>query len=158
MYQPKCWVYPDTHGSVNVIEALEVSCNYFFYHVGDRTGIDNISKYARQFGLGMETGIELFESTGVLATRGIRRKPMVSPGTESDTVQASIGQSYNLFTPMQMATYCATIANNGTRYAAHFMKEIKAHDNSEIVEKMNRRFKHSGCRSEIFRSNQTGTC
>ena len=135
MYQPKCWVYPDTHGSVNVIEALEVSCNYFFYHVGDRTGIDNISKYARQFGLGMETGIELFESTGVLATREYKEETYGESWYGGDTVQASIGQSYNLFTPMQMATYCATIANNGTRYAAHFMKEIKAHDNSEIVEK-----------------------
>lgn len=135
MYQPKCWIYPDSHGSINVMEALAMSCNYFFYHVGDRTGIDNISKYAKQFGLGEETGIELFESTGVLATRAYKEENYGEDWYGGDTIQASIGQSFNLFTPMQMASYCATIANNGTRYAAHFLKEIKSHDNSEIVVK-----------------------
>lgn len=135
MYQPRCWIYPGSHGSLNVIEALQESCNYFFYHVGDRTGIDNISKYARQFGLGESTGIELFENTGVLATRSYKEENYGEDWYGGDTVQASIGQSYNLFSPMQLASYCATIANNGTRYAAHFMKEIKIHDNSGIIAK-----------------------
>ncbi len=132
-YHPRCWIYPGTHGAINVIEALEVSCNYFFYYIGDRTGIDNISKYAAQFGLGENTGIELDESTGTLATRESKEETIHESWYGGNTLQAAIGQSYNLFTPMQIASYCATIANNGTRYAAHLLKNITTHDNSETV-------------------------
>ncbi len=132
-YHPRCWIYPGSHGTIDVIKALEVSCNYFFYYIGDKTGIDNISRYASQFGLGQNTGIELDESTGTLATREYKEENFNESWYGGNTLQAAIGQSYNLFTPIQIASYCATIANNGTRYAAHFLRAIVSHDNSETV-------------------------
>jgi penicillin-binding protein 2 len=130
---PRCWIFPGSHGTINVIKALEVSCNYFFYFIGDRTGIDNISKYASQFGLGQSTGIELDEYLGTLATREYKEENFHESWYGGNTLQAAIGQSYNLFTPMQIASYCATIANDGKRYSAHFLRSIMSHDSSETV-------------------------
>lgn len=126
-YQPKCWVYDDygnTHGDVSVSEALRDSCNYFFYDSADKLGIDALNKYCRQLGLGSKTGLELNESTGVLAGPQARA---ISGGDwyPGDTLQAAIGQSDNLFTPVQLATYLATVLNGGTRYKTHLVKQIK---------------------------------
>ena len=130
-YQPKCHIYPRTHGSVNVIEALKVSCNYFFYDAGNRTGINKIGEMAAQYGLGLPTGIELAaERVGSVAGEETAAKKGVTwfPG---DTLQASIGQSANLFTPLQLANYVATIANGGTRHQAHLLKTVKSYDYNE---------------------------
>lgn len=127
-YQPHCWIAPGSHGEINVTEALTVSCNYFFYTVGTRLGIDKLAPYGRLFGLGEATGIELPESRGTLATREYKEEFKDADWFPGDTLQASMGQSYNLFTPLQLASYCASIATGGTRYATHILDSVKSND------------------------------
>ncbi len=127
-YQPNCWIYPDTHGWENIAEAVRDSCNFFFFSIGDRLGIDRIASYASQFGLGRETGVELYEELGTLATPEYKEEAVGEEWYGGDTLQASIGQSFNLFTPLQIASYTATIANNGIRYKTHFLKSVVKYD------------------------------
>lgn len=138
-YLYRCWIYNDTgktHGPLCVRDALAGSCNCFFYEVGRLCGIDRIAQYARLFGLGEYTGIELGgEAQGVVASREERQAQGRSfyPG---DTLQAAIGQSDNLFTPLQLASYVATLANGGTRYTPHILsKVLSASDDALIYEK-----------------------
>lgn len=134
-YTPTCWAYSagGGHGTINVIDALKYSCNYFFYTVGDMIGIENIAKYATMFGLGESTGIELMESTGVVATPEYKEKALGEEWYVGNTLQAAIGQSYNLFTPLQLASYTATLANKGTRCSASVLKEVKSFDYTSTV-------------------------
>ena len=133
-YQPQCWLYRQsraTHGSINVSEALYHSCNYFFYEVGRLVGIETLDQYAAAFGLGQSTGIELGERTGVLAGP----EYSASQGQvwyDGNTLQAAIGQSDNLFTPLQLANYIATLVGGGDRYAAHLLKSVKSYDNTAL--------------------------
>lgn len=136
-YQPACWIYKsrhETHGYQNVSQAIENSCNYFFYDVGRRTGIENIDNYAKKFGLGESTGIELSgeENRGRVASKENREKNggIWNPG---DTMQAAIGQSDNMFTPLQMANYIATIVNGGTRYKAHLVKNVRNTETGAVI-------------------------
>lgn len=131
--------FPDTpfkclgyHGSIDVKEALNQSCNIYFYETGRLLGINKMNEYCTRFGLGQKTGVEIPESTGVLASITYREAHggIWYPG---DTVQAAIGQSDNLFTPIQLANYAATIANGGTHYQAHFVKSVKTADYRETV-------------------------
>ncbi len=136
-YQPTCLIWKntgETHGSINVSEAIGVSCNYFFYDVGRRLTIDKISHYAKGFGLGQTTGIELAESEGIVASKEFRESRDMEwyPG---DTLQAAIGQSDNMFTPAQLASYVSTIINKGNRYALHLVKDIRNYKTGEIVYK-----------------------
>ena len=114
-----------THGKIDVAEALSVSCNYFFYELGKRVGIDEISRYAHLFGLDASSGIELSqeEAIGTIATPENRRK---NGGYwyAGDVLQAAIGQSDNRFTPIALCNYTATLANGGTLYSAHILKGI----------------------------------
>ena len=134
-YAPKCWAYgvQALHGSVNVSGALAVSCNYFFYTIGEMLGIDKLSDYANRFGLGVSTGIELPESTGIMSTQEYKEQLTGASWYIGDTIQASIGQSYNLFTPLQMATYISTIANSGERHTASILKRVSTFDYSETI-------------------------
>ena len=120
---PMCWVYSyygRTHGWVNVSDAIKVSCNCFFYEVGRRMGIDNLVKYCQMFGLGNKTGVELYgESKGMIA--GANKNMDWYLG---DTLSAVIGQSYNSFTPVQLANYIATLANGGTLNRATLIKNV----------------------------------
>lgn len=124
-YTYTCWAYPGSHGSINVREALQMSCNYFFYITGRETGIDAIDRYAEAYGLGQETGIELPENTGTLASRSFKESVIGESWYVGDTFQASIGQSYHAFTPLQLASYAATIATGGIRYAAHLFLQTE---------------------------------
>lgn len=110
-----------SHGGENVRTALRDSCNIYFYNCAQRLGIEKMNLYGSMFGLGQKTGVEIPESTGILAGPEYRSKFDMywRPG---DTVQAGIGQSDNLFTPLQLCNYNATIANGGTRYQMHFVK------------------------------------
>ena len=119
-YQPTCL---GRHGHINVVTALSKSCNYFFYDLGRRIGIDTLNEYCRSFGLGISTGLEIPEAAGVLAGKEYR-KSIGSYWVDGDTLQAAIGQSDNLFTPLQMAVYTSTIANNGTRYKASIIRKV----------------------------------
>ncbi len=121
-----------THGSINVAEAINQSCNIFFYETGRLLGINKMNDYASRLGLGQKTGVEVSESTGVLASIAYRE---AHGGTwyPGDTVQAAIGQSDNLFTPIQLCNYVATVANGGTRYKAHLVKSVKSYDYSQTL-------------------------
>ena len=121
-----------THGYLDVVNAIEESCNIFFYNVGESLGIDVMNSYSSKLGLGQKTGVEISESAGILAGRAYRES-IGSSWQMGDTIQASIGQSDNLFTITQLANYCATIANNGTRYKCHYVKYIMSGDHSDVV-------------------------
>lgn len=138
-YQPTCLVYSSTgatHGTIEVSEALGVSCNYFFYEVGRLVGIEKLDEYAERFGLGEATGIELGESTGLMASPK-HREEIGSVWYPGDVIQAAIGQSDNLFTPAQLANYIATLLNKGKRYKLHLISEIIDYDTDEVVMRKN---------------------
>lgn len=124
----------DAHGNINVVTALEKSCNIYFYNVSNLLGIDVMNNYSKKLGLGQKTGVELSESSGILAGRAYRAS-IGSKWQMGDTIQAGIGQSDNLFSVMQLANYVATVANNGTRYKCHYVKYVmNSADNSVIYE------------------------
>lgn len=131
----KCWIYSSYgygHGRFNVSQAIKHSCNYFFYELGDRIGIDTLAKYSYYLGLGHKTGIELTgEISGVLASTKIAEQEhrVWNPG---ETISAAIGQSYNTFTPLQMAKYVAMIANGGKKLDVTIVKSIVNADGSEV--------------------------
>lgn len=122
----------NTHGYLNVTTALEKSCNIFFFEMGKELGIDKMNKYSNLLGLGQKTGVELPEAEGMLASVANKEAAgqVWNPG---DTVQAAIGQSDNLFTPLQLANYASTIANGGTRYQPYIIKSVLSADMSEII-------------------------
>lgn len=141
-YQPKCWIwqqYHTTHGNIDVSKAIEGSCNYFFFEAGRRIGIEKLDEYAAKFGLGEHTGIQLPEEAIGFVAGPEAKKKMVKNATEQgwfggDTIQAAIGQSYNLLTPVQLANYVAAIANGGTRYKVNLIKSIRSGtDRRELV-------------------------
>lgn len=115
------------HGNLDVTGAITRSCNYFFAETGRRLGIDTMYLYAEKFGFGEYTGVEIEESKGTLAGRD---STSWLPG---NTVQAAIGQSDNAFTPLQLATYVATIANNGTRLKTHVVSKITDYERKSII-------------------------
>lgn len=128
-YRPKCL---GVHGNVTLNRAIAKSCNVYFYEVGRLLGIQNIDSYAKSFGLGVKTGIELGENEGSLASPEARTNAggIWNPG---DVIQAAIGQSDNTFTPLQLATYCATIANNGTRLQTHLVKKVTNYNQDQVL-------------------------
>ena len=128
-YQPTCLGH---HGRINVRHALGYSCNIFFYEIGRIMGIDNIRQYAYYYGLGEPTGIEIKERIGQVSNPDWALDKGIN-WYHGDVLQASIGQGYSLFSPIQMANYVATIANRGVRVNAHFVKSINSHDFSEVL-------------------------
>ena len=140
-YQPTCWIWNEyqlTHGPQNVTQAIENSCNYFFYEVGRRMGIDVLDEYAAKFGLGVLSGIELEEeSAGHMASPEYKKSVEKSLTSQDwyggDTLQAAIGQSYSLFTPVQLANYAATIANGGVRHKVNLITSIRSSVDGSVV-------------------------
>ncbi|WP_052446571.1 penicillin-binding transpeptidase domain-containing protein [Candidatus Soleaferrea massiliensis] len=130
-YQPHCM---HTHGYINVINALRVSCNIFFYDTGYNLGIDKVNQYAAGYGVGLPTGIELPESTGYMASPETAEM-LGQKWEEGDILQASIGQSYTMISPLQLANYVATIANRGKRMESHIVKQITNYEEDETVKK-----------------------
>ena len=137
-YQPKCWYFSDYgkgHGWLNVSQAIERSCNYFFYETADRMGIDTLVKFARYFGLGNKTGIELpSETTGVVSSKESKQKlhPNEPDWMPGDTLQSAIGQFDNEFSPIQMARYISILANGGNRINPTIVRTIRNADGSEV--------------------------
>lgn len=135
-YKPHCWIYDSSrrgHGYLNVSSAIQHSCNYFFYEVGDRIGIENLDKYARYFGLGSKTGIELpSETSGILASPEVAKK-VGETWSNGRTLSAAIGQSYNAFSPIQMAKYTAMVANGGHKIKPTIIKRIMNADGTESL-------------------------
>lgn len=134
-YQPACWIYNQyggSHGSINVSQALYHSCNYFFYEVGRLMGIKTLESYAAAFGLGQPTGIEISETTGILDGPDHRAESGAF-WMDGDTLQCAIGQGENLFTPLQLANYIATLVRGGVRYETHLLDSVTSYDGSKIL-------------------------
>lgn len=133
---PVCWYYTSYrsgHGYLNVSQAIKHSCNYFFYEVGYRVGIDNIAKYANYLGLGKKTGIELEgETSGILASTQTAKDINGADWYLGDTLSAAIGQSYNSFSPLQMAKYVSMLANGGKDIDVTLIKSIIKADGTEV--------------------------
>ncbi len=128
-YQPKCL---HLHNIVDITSAIGFSCNYFFFEMAYRLGIEKMNYYCRLFGLGEKTGIELEEKKGSLA--GPEYSESVGEiWTAGAALAAAIGQQNNSFTPIQLLMYCATVANGGTRYKATILKEIRDYYTGEVI-------------------------
>lgn len=122
-----CWLYNSSrghHGRINVSEAINVSCNYFFAQLGYELGLTALTEYTAAFGLGQPTGIELGENVGVL--------PAGQPG-QDPAPWAAFGQADQLYTPLQLASYTATLVRGGERYAAHLLQSVRSHDGSQLL-------------------------
>lgn len=119
------------HKNISLNTAVAKSCNYYFAEVGRLLGIDTMYLYAEKFGLGEKTGLEVSEGKGFLAGRDS------TSWLDGNTVQAAIGQSDNAFTPVQLATYTATIANDGVRLRTHLVKEIRNYQRNSISYRYN---------------------
>lgn len=124
-----CWIWTDqhiTHKAMTVETAIQNSCNYYFYDIGKRLGYQKMYKYGKEFGLGEISGVELDgEAKGVLANSEYKELNFDEQWYPGDNLQMAIGQSYNLFTPIQISNYIATVANGGTRYKPHLTKNIR---------------------------------
>ena len=129
-YQPTCM---GIHGKVNVLDAIRVSCNVFFYEMGRLLGHETLNSYSAMYGFGQHTGIELPEATGVVAGPEHREKTGGGAWQSGDSVQSAIGQSDNLFTPLQLANYAATLANNGKRMRVSAVKSITSYNYDQII-------------------------
>ena len=125
-YHPRCTRHGHS-GNIDVVTAIKWSCNIFFYDVGRRLTSDVYDAYAYKLGLGQRTGVEVGEAVGRLTTKSD------SNYTASLDVQAAIGQGNTVVSPIQLATYAATLANNGTRYRTHFVKAILDTNTGEVL-------------------------
>ena len=138
-YAPECWIWNSvkgehyTHDKDNVTEALRDSCNFFFYTIGNELGVDTMGEYAHAFGLGVNTGIELVETVGNMSNRANHSDYTGTEWRIGDTLQAAIGQSDSIFSPLQICQYCATVANGGTRYSTSILKAIRSFDYSDKI-------------------------
>jgi penicillin-binding protein 2 len=128
------------HGPVNLATALAKSTNIYFYEMGRRAGIDAIEKYARMYGLGEKTGIELpLEKQGIVAGRDYKKNNFKRAEDKrwyaAETLDAAIGQGFHSYTPIEIASYIGTIANNGQRVKPHIIKKVVSPDGEVILEK-----------------------
>ena len=151
-FHPTCLFYSSSygsHGDLTAQDALKVSCNLFFYELGYRMTIDMMDETAKGFGLGEPTGIELTEKVGWRANEASKKASYKNSADAAwnggDRVLCAIGQSENRFTPLQLAVYTCTLANQGTRYRATFLNRVTSSDyrtlvysnSPEVVNKMN---------------------
>lgn len=119
-YQPSCMHY---HGNIGLNTAISKSCNYFFFEMGYRLGLDTLNEYFKRFGLGVSTGVDINDSSGLLVENA-------SNNLSGSTLQAAIGQM-NAFTPLQLAVYVSTLANEGVRYEASLINKVVSYNMSE---------------------------
>jgi penicillin-binding protein 2 len=113
------------HGAVDLHAALVHSCDVYFYTIGQRMGIDTMAEYAKEFGLGQETGIELpSERVGIIPSTAWKQKAKKEPWLPGETISAAIGQGYVTVTPLQMANLIGTVANDGVNYRPRLVRAI----------------------------------
>ena len=125
-YHPRCTRHGHS-GNIDVVTAIKWSCNVFFYDVGRRLTSDVYDAYAYKLGLGQRTGVEVNEAVGRLTKKTDKNY------IASLDVQAAIGQGNTVVSPVQLATYAATLANNGVRYRTHFVKAILDTNTGEVL-------------------------
>lgn len=130
-YTPKCMGY---HPNANIFTALQKSCNIFFYDVGRRLGITKLDAYGTLFGLGEKTGLEVSESAGILTTPENYERRSGQTWTDGMTCNAAIGQQDNSFTPVQLVSYCASIANGGHRMQLHLVDKVTDYTRETVIE------------------------
>ena len=118
-----CWKRTG-HGLQNITQAITNSCNYFIGEMGYRLGMEKLREYLTAFGLGEKTGIEIGDYAGTLPE---------NPEGQNQAPWAAFGQSNQLYTPLQLANYVATLAGGGERYTPHLLKSVRSYDNSELV-------------------------
>lgn len=123
----------DTHGTVNVYGAIQDSCNVFFYHAGEALTIKRMEAYAHLFGLGVKTGVEIDESSGRMSSKEYYEEQTGGIWTDGFTISAAIGQQDDKFTPLQLATYCAAIANDGVRYQTHLLDKVFDYEGKTVI-------------------------
>ncbi|MCI6636029.1 MAG: hypothetical protein MSH31_08220 [Clostridiales bacterium] len=157
-YQPECWIYAygGVHGYINVTEAIQESCNYFFYEVGRLLTIEKMNAHMKNFGFGEATGIELPEKTGILAGPDYRNDNGLGKWSPGDTLQAAIGQSDNVFTPLQINMYLTTVLNRGKRYSAHLLDRIMSYDGGVLEESTPTVLSEETFSEEIFETVKEG--
>ncbi len=135
-YHLKCM---GVHGNLSIRNALAKSCNVFFAEMGRRLGAELLGGFAKKFGIGIKTGIEIGESKGVLAGPE-HSKEVGAKWYESGSSQAAIGQSDNMITPLQLATYTATVANGGNRYRTHLVSKIMDYTRTKLIKNIEPEF------------------
>lgn len=129
------WIYPQAFGYQNPVQALANSCDVFFYKVGVMTGIDQISKYANMLKVDQKTGIDIpFETTGLVPNPSWKLENTRENWYIGDTANTSIGQGYDLLTPIELITFYQMIANNEIQYTPHFLLKIKSPENEVVLE------------------------
>lgn len=131
-YQPKCTGY---HYGYTIVDALKVSCNIFFYDLGRRLGIDYLSNYASKFGIGQDLGLEIGGSSGRMTTPDLYEKLIGTEWTPGNTLQAAIGQSETLVTPLHLAVQAMTLANDGVRYQPYLVDSVWNYDMTDMLYK-----------------------
>ncbi|BBO72090.1 penicillin-binding protein 2 [Desulfosarcina alkanivorans] len=130
----RCWKKWG-HGEVDILKALSESCDVYFYKVGQELGVDRLAWYARAFGLGEPTGIDLdHEGSGLIPTARWKKKRVGISWQKGETLSVVIGQGFNLTTPLQMAMVAATVGNGGTRYRPKIVKSIRTADGKTLYE------------------------
>ncbi len=122
------------HGNSDVTNAMAYSCNVFFGDTGRQLGIERMEVYANLFSLGEPTGIELPESSGLMTNPESYESIYGIDYIDGITVHAAIGQAINTFTPIQLATFAATIANDGVRYETHLLDRVTDFENNQVIE------------------------
>ena len=124
----RCW-NKHGHGYVDLHKAIVESCDVYFYTVGKMLGVDTIAKYARLFGLGEVAGIDLpGEKSGLVPTKDWKLKKKKTAWQMGETISISIGQGFNLLTPLQLANAFSAFANGGTLWRPYLVKYIESTD------------------------------
>ncbi len=164
-FQPTCLTYSllgYAHGPINAAQALKVSCNYFFYELGDRIKLSIMDNTGKMMGLGESTGIELPESTGHRANAETKAELFEGEDGswyQGDQILAAIGQSEHRFTPMQLCVYASTLATQGDRYRATFLNRIVSSDNRSLLkESQVELMSHLDISDEAYMSYMQGMC
>lgn len=154
-YEPICL---GEHGEVNILDALSRSCNSYFFDVGRMLDITPMRAYAEAFSLGEKTGCELSESMGIMSSPDeYEKRHAGAQWFDGLTIQSAIGQCDDMFTPIELATYCSIIANGGTRYKTHFLEKITDYDRETVVTEVEPEIVlETGVSAETFRTVQEG--
>ena len=127
-----CW-NRHGHGEINVVDAIVQSCDVFFYQAGEKTGVDALAQYAKGCGLGRSTGIKLdHERLGLIPTSAWKKKRFKEPWQAGETLSISIGQGFDLVTPLQMAVLIAAVGNGGTLYRPRIVTSIEDSDGNIV--------------------------
>lgn len=152
----RCWKKRG-HGDMNLHDALVQSCDVYFYTLGHRLGINNLAKYATKLGLGELTGIVLKgEKSGLVPSKQWKKKFKNEPWYPGETISASIGQGYNLVTPLQSARMISTIASGGLLVRPYLVKRIEDYDGRLIQEFFPEVIKKIKIEPEVLRNIKEG--